>query len=534
MRKALLASTAALLLAGAAAAQTVRTVPSALYPTIQSAISASTGGDKVMVAPGIYKELLDFQGKDIQVIGIVGAQRTVIDGNGVGPVVLFTAPISRAALLEGFTVTGGSVSGNGGGIQVAGNAAPTVRKCIIRKNTATAYGGGIGGTASAILVEDSIIEENQATGLSYASGGGVGLQQASAALVPEFRRCIVRNNRAATRGGGLYFSYFHNALIEECLIYGNQTLGTTGSLDGGAGVFFALNAICTLRNNRIFRNVSASNGGGVKYFNVTNATIVNNTIVANTGGAVAGFANTGSYGTNVTSDVINCILWGNGTPAFAFTGTDKQSQPPSVNVTYSDVEGGYTGTGNFAQDPQLFNAATGNHRILPNSPCFNKGNNLATALPNIDFEGDPRVLLQQVDVGADECNPSAAFLFHDQAELSLTAGGLAKYTILGGGSRAGFVHVVLPTFAGTLPGFNLGALHIPINIASETWLLLGGYPALIGILDGSGQAAFGLFFPPSLPPELLGLTLSTAALFIDPAASSFHSVSNDENLPFVR
>ncbi|HEX4509072.1 MAG TPA: hypothetical protein VH328_03305, partial [Burkholderiaceae bacterium] len=41
-------------------------------PTIQQGIDASEGGDRVLVAPGQYDELIDFHGKNIQLIGTGG------------------------------------------------------------------------------------------------------------------------------------------------------------------------------------------------------------------------------------------------------------------------------------------------------------------------------------------------------------------------------------------------------------------------------------------------------------------------------
>jgi anionic cell wall polymer biosynthesis LytR-Cps2A-Psr (LCP) family protein len=61
-----LAGVVALLVVVAGNAATLN-VPSASYPTIQSAINAAVTGNLVVVATGTYPENIDFLGKDITV-----------------------------------------------------------------------------------------------------------------------------------------------------------------------------------------------------------------------------------------------------------------------------------------------------------------------------------------------------------------------------------------------------------------------------------------------------------------------------------
>jgi hypothetical protein len=51
------------------------------YSTIQLAINAATHGDTVLVAPGVYFELINFGGKNITVASELGPDVTIIDGN---------------------------------------------------------------------------------------------------------------------------------------------------------------------------------------------------------------------------------------------------------------------------------------------------------------------------------------------------------------------------------------------------------------------------------------------------------------------
>jgi len=75
--------------ASSATAQQTIYVP-ASQPTIQAAINAAVNGDTVLVAPGIYPENIDFNGKAIMVTSSDGSASTIIDGGQNGVVVSFT------------------------------------------------------------------------------------------------------------------------------------------------------------------------------------------------------------------------------------------------------------------------------------------------------------------------------------------------------------------------------------------------------------------------------------------------------------
>ena len=91
----------------AAAVDKALQVPSAAYPTIQSAIDAAVTGDRIEVAPGDYAECVDFGGKAIHVLSAAGAAETVITGDGSAtPTVRFVNGEGPSTMLEGFTIEG--------------------------------------------------------------------------------------------------------------------------------------------------------------------------------------------------------------------------------------------------------------------------------------------------------------------------------------------------------------------------------------------------------------------------------------------
>ena len=104
---------------------------------------------------------------------------------------------------------------------------------------------------------------------------------------------------------------------------------------------------------------------------------------------------------NEDSDVkvTNCIFWGNNAGGIEGPAT----------VTYSDVQGGYSGDGNINADPLFVDPANNNYHLMPDSPCSDVGtNNPSGGLPSNDIDGQPRIMCCDVDMGADEyyCQPT--------------------------------------------------------------------------------------------------------------------------------
>ena len=531
MMNQILPLTAALLPIAAVSAQTTYVVPGT-HPTIQAAIAAATNGDTVQVMPGIYAESLDVQGKDIAIRGLGGAANTVIDGaQALGPTVLFSAGSTRAAIFEGFTVTGGNnTSGTGrntvgGGIRVE-NASPTIRACFVRANVSSTYGGGIGVTGSPAgpLIESCTIEANQVSGASYASGAGIAISSATPGQTgTEIRRCIISDNDAASRGGGIYLAYSPGCVIDGCRIARNATLTASGSLSGGAGIFLALNSTAVVSNCRVWNNVSGTNGGGVKWFNVSGGAFVNNTIVNNTGGGAAGFANSGGFGLNVYCDFINCILWQNGGAGeFTFAGTDQSGASPYTNVNHSVVTGGYTGTANINLAPQLLNADTGNHHLAATSPCVDAGSVAFLTLPPTDMDGGARTLGNAPDIGADEFDASAPLLTASVATLSAANPGPISYALSNG--TPGDFFAVLFGISGVEPGTPIFGQVAPLNADSFTSTI-----TLIGGIDPAGSGNVLFPNPGVVPASVIGITLSAAGITF----GSAFDLTNDENVLIV-
>ncbi|MHC4623387.1 MAG: right-handed parallel beta-helix repeat-containing protein, partial [Planctomycetota bacterium] len=85
--------------------------------------------------------------------------------------------------------------------------------------------------------------------------------------------------------------------------------------------------------------------------------------------------------------VVNCIVWDNVPPQII-------DSSPSALVTYSDVQGGYSGEGNIDADPLFVDAAGGNFHLLPSSPAIDAGD------PTFDYATEPWPNGGRVNMGA--------------------------------------------------------------------------------------------------------------------------------------
>ena len=278
------------------------------------------------MAQGEYFENINFSGKNVVLCSNWALTNdssdiinTIINGSNpvyadTGSCVLIVSGEDSTAVLQGFTITGGT---------------GTRWEDEHGANHWYTEGGGILIQYSSPTIKNNIITDNEAinvpAGTTSAGGGAIRCGDGN----PHIYNNIISNNKARY-GGGIVLNY-SGADIRNNIISGNSG----GEDYGGGGLWFLSSGDTPafLENNTIVNNSSAQGGGGIRLWS-SNAILTNN------------------------------IFWGN-------TGaTTPQIQGSTGGVTYCCVQGGLTGEGNFGDDPGFLNSA---FILMDGSSCIDAG-----------------------------------------------------------------------------------------------------------------------------------------------------------------
>ncbi|MBR6930724.1 MAG: C10 family peptidase [Bacteroidales bacterium] len=293
---------------------------------------------------------------------------TVLDGQNARRV-LNQAQVFNAATMpiwDGFTITHGAI-GSGAGTYL--NNYVTLNNCTIIDNHATMYAGGVyinstGGTPR-VTLNNCTITDNTAS-----MGGGV-CDRIGAA----YTNCRISNNRASTKGGGIYLYINTEPTLKNCIVSNNTAANAGGIYSRGK---------LTAYNCNILMNLATESIGGV-------------------------------YHEKRHNKYYNCILWGN-----KANGQANQAEGES-DYEYCAVQGGVDGieiidlpAENNGQEPGVFvrfnqyaqGAGADYHNedwsLRPRSICLNAGKPNTTGLGSTDIAGNPRIQKGRVEIGAYE------------------------------------------------------------------------------------------------------------------------------------
>jgi parallel beta-helix repeat protein len=246
--------------------------------SIQAAIDTAQDGETIVIPPGVYRENIDFKGKNVTVrstnpLDPDVVSTTILDGKSDGTVVTFRSGEKPSARLEGFTITNGTgkyIEGEygGGGVLVQG-ASPTIAHNVVTGNSAH-KGSGIyvvGSGSAPRLISNAIVNNTNIQNWGSEEYAAVTLADGSAQLTGN----TISNNSCI----GL-------SIQTEGVVVSGNTLEQNGSYgiwiwnwsptQGASGV--------QIRGNTIKDNANT----GIRVYVNTAATITENTIQGNRNG----------------------------------------------------------------------------------------------------------------------------------------------------------------------------------------------------------------------------------------------------------
>jgi len=394
------------------------------YDAILEAIIATLDGDTILVADGLYRGLgnthLDFAGRAVVLRSMNGPEDCVIDCEGVARGFSFHSGETPATRVEGVTIRDAFDGFWGGGV-FCENSSPTLANCVFEDNWAV-----VGG-AVYIRWGDPIVTDCVFTGSWAVFGAAMFVTLDSS---PTITNCDFSHNTAVL-GGGAVTIYGGNSRLESCRFQENYTIGSDSD-DGTGGGLLTKGGAPTLIGCIFSNNVVLGSGGGMYSEGESTPTLTNCAFIAN--GAFGPFADGGgicnldssptltgctlggnlagrhgggfSFANQSYPALTNCILWGNADR----TGADESAQIhdnggyPRVNYCCIEgLSGVLGGAGNIGADPLFVDPDQDDYHLTLGSPCINRGDPAFLPLPDeVDMDGDPRELLDRVDIGADE------------------------------------------------------------------------------------------------------------------------------------
>jgi hypothetical protein len=247
----------------------------------------------------------------------------------------------------------------GGGISCyEGGQNYIIRNNLIQYNHGQSYGGIWCNSATNVSITENNIYKNSADGY----GGSISFESSTG---------IISNNELignrAMKGGGIYCSD-SSPLIHGNVIHADSAMGW-GGIGWGGGICCVNESHPIIEMNEISDNRALGTsglGGGIYSDGYVLTTPMNkNTFygnIANNGGSF--------YLLNSTINIKNGTIWANNAMAnpMLYLGIGS-----SVNVTYSNLQEFWPGTGNIFTYPAFVDTAHDDYRLTWGSPCIDSG-----------------------------------------------------------------------------------------------------------------------------------------------------------------
>ena len=334
----------------------------------------------------------------------VRAQGAPYTGSGYGGAVAATGGMALI-LYNDITSNYGTRaegSGYGGGVYVSGGTMYGIAGNTFKTNIATAheegYGGGvaISGT-NAFLYENTIayngacVDTPWTTGGTNGAGGGIYAVQSTALLLGNYIHHNVAAQVNIGLGGGVYVDSSTTLLDRNTIL---DNLASLGSISRGGGIRLTVNAVFSVTNNIIARNMAYENASGIGVASYSSGAIAHNTIAENLYGDGVGIHVASVSHVTLTNNII--VTQTVGIQNAGHPGSTVSATHTLFEANGTDYGAGVTSSSEIA-GPALLRS---DYRLRPGSNAIDQGLPMVGVTHDIDL--DPRPVGIASDVGADE------------------------------------------------------------------------------------------------------------------------------------
>jgi len=344
------------------------------HPTIQEGINVSVNGDTILVQPGDYQEMINFNGKNITVgsLFLTTADSSYIETTIIryninnNYVVTFENEENSESMIIGFKI--GQGGGSSKGIYCC-NSSPQIENNHI--DIGGSYGIRCDSLSSAVIYKNIIEDPDRGIQISYGASP------------------IINNNKLTNVDKGVFVSSNSSArIINNKIICSLPYLARGIETGSDATLFISGNSISNanigiqISNNscaQIINNFIYDCSLGI-YCLENEVEIINNTIVNNTMTGI-------EIPWGLQPEIINCVVWGNTVNITALSQPYISNSCVEYGIPISAIDLG----GNTSRNPCFIDSTE--FQLSVYSPCVDAGTIDTTGLylPEYDLGGNVRL-----------------------------------------------------------------------------------------------------------------------------------------------
>ncbi len=397
-----------------------------------------------------------------------------------------------------------SAGGQGGAIMLApgwkytniqsGNLQASWEGGSFEANQAGTDGGAICANQWQLKGNSVDFRENHAE----SNGGAIALQDTVDGILvnhrSEFSLCQFAGNDARQDGGAIHAAFSVGNLLASCsLKISDGTFGDNTATGNGGAVSFSGsgNATMTISGSTLSSNSAQQSGGAVSYggsenahFSILNSLFARNRAEENGGGLLLNGAatlrnltivenqsNIGG-GLHASGDgvlVTNTVLWGNradrgsqvaGSAEFSWCAIEGWTGGGTHNISLQTENAGTDRRGTYYAN--FIDPAAGDYRLAASSYLINRGDDTSIPASEKDLDGQQRIQVGHVDIGAYESGYKGNMILDFSAPASLVYGDSATVTASHDGRDGGDI-----SFSSNNPALSVNGSTITAEKALE-------------------------------------------------------------------